>query len=115
MFDTIKIGEKAVPMLCLASTNIYYKKVFGVDPIELQTRDDLPTADGINFAQGLAFIMAKQAETNSNRAEMLKLNEDSFIDWLDGFDGVDLQMALENVMMIYRKDLRTTAKEKKAP
>lgn len=113
MMGTVKIGEAAVPMLCTASTNIYYKRIFGVDPLALQTGKELPIADGINFAQQLAFIMAQQAAKNSDRAELVKMSEDDYIDWLDQFDAVDLQMALEDVMRIYRKDLDATAKPKK--
>ena len=93
MFDTVKIGDKSVPMLCLASTNVYFKKVFGVDPIAIQANSKLTPADGIDFATKMAFVMAKQAENQSDRPAMLRLNEGDFIDWLDQFEQIDLQVA----------------------
>ncbi len=113
MFKEIQIGENRVPMLCLASTNIYYNKVFGVDPIALQANNKLTPADGIDFATKLAFIMAKQAEFQSDRAAMLRLNEGDFIDWLDGFEMDELQTALEAAMELYRGDGKVTSKAKK--
>ena len=112
MFNTVTIGEKPVPMLCLASTNIYYNKIFGVDPIALQASKITP-AEGIDFATKMAFVMAKQAELQSDRAAMLRLNEGDFIDWLDNFEAVDLQMALEDVMNTYRADAKTSSTPKK--
>lgn len=113
MFANVSIGEKAVPMLCMASTNIYFHKVFGVDPIALQANSKMTPADGIDFATKMAFIMAKQAENQSDRAAMLRLNEGDFIEWLDGFEVNDLQMALEHAMEVYRGDGKVTSKAKK--
>lgn len=113
MFKEIQIGANNVPMLCLASTNIYYNKVFGVDPIALQASGKLTPADGIDFSIKLAFIMAKQAEFQSDRAAMLRLNEGDFIDWLNGFEADALYDALESVMELYRGDGKVTSKAKK--
>ena len=112
MFDTVTIGEKQVPMLCLASTNIYFNKIFGVDPLALQSKKLTP-AEGIDFATKMAFVMAKQAELKSERAAMLRLNEGDFIDWLDGFEAVDVQLALEAAMNVYRADSKETSTPKK--
>ena len=113
MYGVVKIGDRDVPMLSMASTNIYYKRVFGEDPIILQADRDMTAGEGVNFAQQLAFIMAKQAEANGERKRMLALNEESYLEWLDQFDGVDLQEALEDVMRVYRKDMQSTSTEKK--
>lgn len=113
MFDKVRIGDRDIPMLSMASTNIYYKRVFGEDPIILQADRDMTPGEGVNFAQQLAFIMAKQAQANGDRKQMLALNEESYLEWLDQFDGVDLQNALEDVMRVYRKDLAVSSTEKK--
>ena len=109
MFATVTIGDKPVNMLCLASTNIYFNKIFGVDPIASK----LTPADGIDFATKMAFVMAKQAELQSDRAAMLRLNEGDFIDWLDKFEATDLQMALEDALNVYRADAKSSSEPKK--
>ena len=37
MFKVVKIGDKEVPMMAMASTDIYYKRVFGEDPLKIVT------------------------------------------------------------------------------
>lgn len=113
MYGVVKIGDRDVPMLSMASTNVYYKRVFGEDPILLQADKDMTAGEGVNFAQQMAFIMAKQAEAGSDRKKMLQLNEESYLEWLDQFDGVDLENALEESMGVYRKDMRASSAEKK--
>lgn len=99
MYNVIKIGEKDVPMLSMASVDIYYRNIFHEDAIKLQTKtqDD---GDIINFIMRMGFVMAKFAELK-DRKEMNKLNEDAFLDWLDGFERTDLINALVEVRMTY--------------
>ena len=99
MYNIIKVGEKDVPMLSMASVDIYYRNIFHEDAIKLQTKtqDD---GDIINFIMRMGFVMAKFAELK-DRKEMNKLNEDSFIAWLDGFERTDLINALVDVRMTY--------------
>lgn len=99
MYNVIKIGEKDVPMLSMASVDIYYRNIFHEDAIKLQTKtqDD---GDIINFIMRMGFVMAKFAELK-DRKEMNKLNEDSFLDWLDGFERTDLINSLVDVRMTY--------------
>ena len=85
MYNEIHIGQQTVPMLAMASIDDYYRNIFHEDPVKLQTAKDLDEGDLINFIEKMGFVMAKFAETK-NRKEMLKLNEDAFLDWLDQFD-----------------------------
>lgn len=112
MYRVIKIGEKDVPMLCMASSDLYYRQIFHEDAIKLQTRDDADTADQINFLTKMAFVMAKYAEC-SERKEMLKLNEDAFFDWLDQFDRTDFYAAFEDILHLYEGQTVTAADAKK--
>lgn len=111
MFNNVKIGDKTVPMLSMASVDVFYRNIFHEDPMKLQ----METEDAgalINFHTRMAFIMAKYAECHDRR-EMAKLNEDSFLDWLDQFDRMDLMAALEDVMKTYNGQALTASEAKK--
>lgn len=112
MFNTVKIGVKDVPMLAMASVDVYYKHCFGSDPLAVQAQDNPQISDVIALFQRLGFIMAKFAETKS-RKEMLKLNEESFIDWIEQFDRTDLMEALPDIRAVYDGEKVTASQEKK--
>lgn len=101
MYAEVKIGDKTVPMLCKASTNVYFEQVFSKDPILLQADKDMTPGEQISFTQKLAFIMAKQAEYKGDRAKLAALSAAEYVDWLDEFDFIDLQHSLNEVMTLY--------------
>ena len=110
MFKTVRIGEKDVPMLSMASVDLYYKTVFGEDPFVIQS--NMGPGDAISFYQRMAFIMAKFAEVKE-RKEMLKLSIDSFYEWMDQFSRDDLILALEPIMLVYNGQMSTSTEAKK--
>ena len=112
MYNVVKIGEKDVPMLCMASCDVYYRQIFHEDCIKLQSKSDFDEGDLINFVQRMGFVMAKFAELK-DRKEMLKLTEDSFLDWLDQFERSDYLAALGDVRMTYEGQSLTEADAKK--
>lgn len=109
MYQIVKIGGRDVPMLAMASVDVYYKRIFNDDPIKAQMKGDEST---IEFALRMGFVMAKFAETR-DRKEMLKLNEDSFLEWLDGFYRADLMEALGDIIAVYEGQKATSSAEKK--
>lgn len=111
MYNIVKIGDKEVPMMSMASVDIYYRNVFHRDALKTQV-GAMDEADSVNFVLEMAFIMAKFAELN-DRKEMLKLNEESFIEWLDQFDRVDLINALPDAQKTYEGQMLETADAKK--
>jgi len=114
MYKVVKIGEKEVPMLSMASTDIYYKNTFSEDPLKLQTKDDYDAADMYHLFVRMGFIMAKQAESKS-RKEMMKLSEDAFLDWIDGFQREDLYEfdTIIEIKDVYEGNRTTTSEPKK--
>lgn len=121
MYKVLKIGDTDVPMLAKASTNVYYKEIFGDDPIEAQNAEALGTR--IEFAQQLAFVMAKMAaaqesvnngSAKSMRDVMQLVSRDNYLDWLDEFEFMDLQNVLGEVMDIYVAQHSGTSKSKKS-
>lgn len=111
MYNIVKIGEKDVPMLSMASVDIYYRNIFHEDAIKLQTVEQ-DEGDLINFVMKMGFVMAKFAELK-DRKEMNKLNEDSFLDWMDGFERMDYISALPDIRMTYEGQSLTSADAKK--
>lgn len=116
MFATIKIGDKEVPMLAKASCNIYYKAIFGEDPIRITAqaaKNGLDEEVGVRFAWGMAYVFAMAAAAQGHREKMLNLNESTYAEWLDQFDTADLFAVMGDVMMLYNGE-RPDSKEKKA-
>ena len=100
MFNIVSIGSERVPMLAMASVDLYYKQIFHEDAVKLQSGKDFDNGDLINFLQKMGFVMAKFAELK-DRKSMLKLNEDAFLDWLDKFERVDYMNALGDIRLTY--------------
>lgn len=111
MFNIVKIGEKNVPMLSMASVDVYYRSVFHRDALKTQLKA-ADEADSLNFVMEMGFIMAKFAECK-DRKEMLKLNEDAYFEWLDQFERADLINALPDMQKTYEGQLLTDADAKK--
>lgn len=112
MYNVVKIGDKDVPMLAMASVDLYYKQIFHEDAIKLQSAKDFDEGDLINFVEKMGFVMAKFAELK-NRKEMSKLNEEAFLDWLDQFERVDYMNALADIRMTYEGQSVTGSDAKK--
>lgn len=111
MYNIIKIGAVDVPMLSMASVDVYYKNIFHEDPLKVQTEATGPD-EAIAFYYRMGFVMAKFAELK-DRKEMAKLNEDSYIEWLDRFDRLELMSALEGIQATYDGQSVTYADAKK--
>lgn len=111
MYNVIKIGDKDVPMLAMASVDRYFYHVFHEDAMKAQLKAE-DAADNINFVLRMGFIMAKFAELKDS-AEMRKLNEDSFDEWLAQFDRLDMINALPDMQATYNGQLVSKAEAKK--
>ena len=112
MYNIVKIGNRDVPMLSMASVDVYYKHIFHEDPIALQVSEDQNVGAMLNFTMRMGFVMAKFAELK-DRKEMLKLNEDSFLEWMDEFERNELIEALPHVQMTYEGQSITKSEAKK--
>ena len=111
MYSTVKIGEKEVPMLAMASSAVYYKRVFGRDPIQTQV-DNESNGQRVAFYAEMGFIMAMMAEANGNRDKLRKLNEDMYVEWLDQFSASDYNHAIVDIAQVYEAQQKPTSKGK---
>ena len=112
MYNIVKIGDKQIPMQSMASVDVYFRNIFHADPYQLQTEGADKPGAMVDFHIKMAFVMAKFAELH-DRKKMSQLNEDSFIEWLEQFDRMDLLNALESVMLTYNGQQITTSEAKK--
>jgi hypothetical protein len=60
----------------------------------------------------MAFVMAKFAEC-TDRKNMMKLNEDAFLEWADGFERNELIEALPDIQKTYEGQSLTGSTAKK--
>lgn len=112
MLATVTIGDKEVRMMSMASCDRYYKNCFGEDPIMIQSSPEWTDWKATELMMGMGFIMAKFAE-HSNQKDMLKLNEEAYLEWLDQFDRADYIEALTEIMDVYNGTRSTTSTPKK--
>lgn len=112
MYAVIKIGEKDVPMLAMASADIYYEQIFGDDILKIMTDPVLyDNSDRIKAIQKMGFVMAKCAELRDPKA-MRELNEDSYIEWLEQFSRGDMLAAYEAIQELYIRQTTPTSTAK---
>lgn len=113
MYKEVKIGDITIPMLANGATALRYKHVFGKDLIaEFQGAEEDNTK-AVDCIPELAFIMAKAAEAKEGKADLNKLNEEVFLNWLEQFGPMDLPLAAEEVVNLYIGNGITTSEPKK--
>ena len=110
MYKLVKIGDKEVPMMAMASSDVYYKRVFGEDPLKIVTAQE--TGDSTSLLFQMGFILAKQAELR-DRKKMMALTLNDYVDWLDQFEYSDYIESLSDVAVVYYGNKATTSQEKK--
>ena len=111
MYKVIKIGEKDVPMLSVASSDVYYNRLFREIPLSIMTDKKSDNGQKTSLAFGMGFIMAKFAETKDRKA-MLQLSFDDYLDWLEQFSYGDYIKAAPEILMLYYGQKAPTVKEK---
>lgn len=111
MFDTIKIGARDVRLNSVAYCDIVYRQIFHEDPTRLQYAKDFDEPMLINFLERMAFVMAMCAD--KSLAELRKLNEDAFLEWLMQFGRTELLNSLGEVRRVYEEQMTTESESKK--
>lgn len=110
MYREIKVGGKSIPMLANGATPIRYRQAFGSDIlVEFQKAEEEGGAIVASSISQLGYIMAKAAE----KADMSNLNIDTYTEWLEQFEPLDLAMATEDIIGLYMGNAKTTSEVKK--
>ena len=113
MYREIKIGDKKVPMLANGATPIRYRMVFGKDVITEFQNADTDSGKAASSVTELAFIMNKAAEAQENKASLSTLNMDTFVEWLEQFEPLDITLAAEEIVGLYMGNGKGLSEAKK--
>lgn len=108
MRKEFEIGGNTFAFVANAATAVYYKMFFRKDLLT-----SLSKGDGIEIASDalpeLAFIMAKQAD----KADMMHLKYETYLEWLERFDALDLATNAEKILSVFYTDMETSVEPKK--
>lgn len=113
MRKEITIGTRTLSVEANAATPIRFRNLFGKDLLTMiqqgTTGQQIDLTVASEVAPELAFIMAKSAED----AEMKKLTESAFMDWLEGFEPMDFVNATDQIFSVYFGDTESLVEPKK--
>lgn len=113
MYREINVGDKIVPMLANGATPIRYRMIFGKDLMREFEGAQSDSGKATSSIAELAFIMSKAAEAQNGGKAMSTLNLESYVEWLEQFEPLDLAMAAEAVIDLYMGNQNTLSDVKK--
>lgn len=99
MFKELEIRGKNVAFLANGATPLFYKHFFHKDLLKMMSEGEGFEVATENIPE-LAFIMAKQAD----KADMAKLTQTMYIEWLSSFDPLDLVVNGTEIVGVYIGD-----------
>lgn len=105
MKRTITIEGKEMEFAANAATPFRFRQVFKKDLLAVLGNEKKAEEEGMETIMQLAFIMAKQAE----KADIATLNEEAFIEWLEGFGPMTFVNAAEEILNVYMETTVSTA------
>lgn len=105
MFKTMEIGGKELELVANAATPFRFKQVFHKDLFSVLGNEERAAEEGVETITQLAYIMTKQAE----KADMNKLSEDGFIQWLEDFPPMAFVDSAEEILNAYMDQTEGTA------
>lgn len=105
MFKTMEIGGKELELVANAATPFRFKQVFHKDLFSVLGNEERAAEEGVETITQLAYVMTKQAE----KADMNKLSEDGFIDWLEDFPPMAFVDSAEEILNAYMDQTEGTA------
>lgn len=105
MFKTVTIDGNEMALAANAATPFRYKQVFKSDLFAVLGNEERAQEEGVEVVTKLAYIMHKQAEG----ADMGKLNEDGFIEWLEGFSAMAFINVADEILNAYMESAKGTA------
>lgn len=109
MTKELTIGGKTINFTANGATCLFYKQFFKKDLLkEITTNGDEMTIASEAIPE-LAFIMAKQAD----KADLMKMPFDKYIEWLELFNPFDLALCGNDIFMVYVADAVPTEEPKK--
>ena len=93
MYEKVQIGDKTVEMLSNAASPVFFRQVFHEDFLAKTAEMNSSGAIDTDTFSKMFFIIVKQAE----KADLMKLNFNSYIEWISQFELVDLINVLPDI------------------
>ena len=109
MYRVIKIGEKEVEMVANAATVYRYKQIFHEDYFKRINSKDNDGYGNLEIFGRMGFVMAMQAQEK----DLAKLNEESFFAWLEQFNPMDVNLAVDAIAKLLNGSSEGTSSPKK--
>lgn len=109
MYREIKIGNSTIPMSANGATPIRYKHVFGKDLLNEFRKAGENYALASDTISELAFVMAQAGA----KADMDRLNIETYIEWLEQFEPLDITESADQIIDLYMGNSQTTSEVKK--
>ena len=112
MRKTINISGKEVELLATATTPIRFKQIFKSDlmlAFNNINKGKVEETDSIDIVTQMAYIMARQAENETE-----KLSEEDYFNWIDKFGSMGFINAASDIIDVYLEGAKTNAKPKNA-
>lgn len=105
MFKTVIVDGNEMELAANAATPFRYRQIFKSDLFAILGNEEKVETEGVEVVTKLAYIMNNQAK----KADMGKLNEDGFIEWLEGFSSMAFVNAAEDILNVYMDSTTGTA------
>lgn len=107
MNGIVKIGSKDVGMSANAASPFIYRQIFHEDFLKETQKPEFDPSIMVK----MGFVMAMQNE--KTMAELMKLKEEAFYEWLEGFEPLDVMMASADISNLYMGQTVKTSSPKK--
>lgn len=105
MFKKVTIDGNELEFAANAATPFRYKQVFKSDLFAVLGNEERAEEEGAEVVMRLAYIMHNQAQ----KVDMNKLNEEDFINWLEGFSAMAFVDSAEDIINAYMDSTVGTA------
>ena len=105
MYKKVTIDGNELEFTANAATPFRYKQVFKSDLFAVLGNEERAEEEGAEVVMRLAYIMHNQAQ----KADMNKLNEEDFINWLEGFSAMAFVDSAEDIINAYMDSTVGTA------
>lgn len=112
-------SEDPTPLLANAATPRRFKQIFHKDLLTLFANSQKQDEDGgkiynIDFIAELTFVMAMQAQAREDsKIKLDKLNDNSLLDWLEQYDGMSIENAVQDILDVYFSNANSESESKK--
>lgn len=109
MTKEILIGGKPITFTSNGATPLFYNRFFHKDLMKQMSASGEELLIATEDLPELAFIMAKQAD----KADMMHLTDEMYIEWLSLFNPLDLAVKGNEIFMVYVADSISSVEPKK--